>query len=171
MIKCFFFDRDGVLIKNYGFVHKIKNLKWLKGVKESIKFLNKKRIMVIVITNQSGIARGYFTEKDLNVFHSDMNLQLKKLNAFINKFYYCPFHPEGVIKKYSRQSNLRKPGNGMLIKALRDFKLKPNECFMIGDQKTDYVSAKKTNVRFQYKKNYSLKLQIKQILKQENNGR
>ena len=65
MLKCFFFDRDGVLIKNYGYVHEINKLKWLKGSIEAIKFLNKCKIKVIVITNQSGIARGYFTEKEL----------------------------------------------------------------------------------------------------------
>ena len=78
MIKCFFFDRDGVLIKNYGYVYKNKNLKWLKGSPEAIKFLNKIGIKVIIITNQSGIARGYFSEDDMKKFHQFMNTTLSK---------------------------------------------------------------------------------------------
>ena len=79
MIKAFFFDRDGVLIKNYGYVADIKKIKWLKGAISAIKFLNKKKIKVIVITNQSGVARGYFTENDLLKFHNYLNRILKSI--------------------------------------------------------------------------------------------
>ena len=86
MIKCFFFDRDGVLIKNYGYFCDKDKIKWLKGSFEAIKFLNKLSIKVVVVTNQSGIARGFYTEKKLNDFHNFMNFILKKnlkLIAFI----------------------------------------------------------------------------------------
>ena len=81
MLKCFFFDRDGVLIKNYGYVHEIRKLKWLKGTIKAIKFLNKNKIKVIIITNQSGVARGYFSEKELLIFHKKMNQVLSKFKA------------------------------------------------------------------------------------------
>lgn len=163
MIKCFFFDRDGVLIKNYGYVYENRKLKWLKGSINAIKFLNKKNIKVVVITNQSGIARGIFSENDLNVFHRFMKYQLLKKDARIDDFFYCPYHPKGKIKKYKKKSLLRKPNNGMLLNAMKKYKLKSNNCFMIGDEKKDYLSAKKTNINFEYKKNYSLEKQIKSI--------
>jgi len=164
MLKCFFFDRDGVLIKNYGYVHEINKLKWLKGSIEAIKFLNKCKIKVIVITNQSGIARGYFTEKKLLDFHYKMNQMLFKSKAKIDSFYYCPYHPLGKIKKFRKKTNLRKPGNGMLLQAIKKYKLKPSDCFMIGDEKKDFLSSKKTNINFQFKKNYSLDKQVKKIV-------
>ena len=104
MLKCFFFDRDGVLIKNFGYVYEIKKLKWLKGTIKAIKFLNKNNIKVIVITNQSGIARGYFTETELLFFHKKMNEMLIKFKAKIDDFYYCPYHPQGKIKKYKKKN-------------------------------------------------------------------
>jgi len=165
MLKAFFFDRDGVLIKNYGYLCDISKIKWLKGAISSIKILNKKKIKVIIVTNQSGIARGYFSENQLKQFHSFMNKELIKYRSKINYFFYCPYHPKGLIKKYRKNSNLRKPSNGMLKLALKKFKLKKNECFMIGDQKTDFLAAKKTNIKYEYKKNYSLDAQVQRILK------
>ncbi len=165
MIKGFFFDRDGVLIKNYGYFCNKEKIKWLKGSFDAIKKLNLNKIKIIVVTNQSGIARGYFSEKNLNEFHKSMKQQLKKKKAKIDKFYYCPFHPKGIIKKYSKKSNLRKPNNGMILKAMKKYNLKPSECFMIGDKKSDYMCAKKSKIKFEYKKNLSLYDQVNKILK------
>ena len=168
MIKCFFFDRDGVLIKNYGYVYKNKNLKWLKGSLEAIKFLNQLDIKVIVITNLSGIARGYFSEDDMKKFHKFMNKTLSKKETKIDDFFYCPYHPSGNIKKYKKISNFRKPGNGMLLKAIKEYKFKTAECFMIGDQKEDFLSAKKTKILFEYKKKIPLDKQVKSIIERIN---
>lgn len=164
MIKAFFFDRDGVLIKNFHYNVNQKKIKWLKGAINSIKILNKKGIKVIVVTNQSGIARGFFKKKHLYNFHTHMNNLLFKKQAKIDKFYFCPYHPKGIIKKYKKKSSLRKPDNGMIKIALRKFKLKPNDCFMIGDKQTDYLAAKKSKIPFQFKKKYSLDRQIKSII-------
>ena len=97
-----------------------------------------------------------------------MNYELKKYNAKINNFYYCPYHPDGKIKKYSRKSKLRKPENGMLLNAIKKLKIHHSECFMIGDKKTDYLCARKTKVSFEYKKKYSLDKQVVKILKKSN---
>lgn len=169
MIKIFFFDRDGVLIKNYGYLSDVDKIKWLKGVILAIKFLNKKKIKVIVVTNQSGVARGYFSENSLKKFHRSMNSILKNYNSKIDDFYYCPYHPNAKINKYKKNSNLRKPNNGMLIKAIKKYKVKTSECFMIGDEKKDFLSAKKTKIAFEFKKNYSLDKQIKRIIKNYEN--
>ena len=164
MIKTFFFDRDGVLIKNYGYVFEPTKVKWLKGSISAIKYLNKKKIKVAVVTNQSGIGRGYFTEKDLEKFHLFLNKNLKTYGAKIDDFYHCPYHPKAKIKKYRKKTNLRKPGNGMLLKAIKKYKINPNQCFMIGDEKKDFLSAKKTKIKFEYKKKYSLENQVKKII-------
>jgi D-glycero-D-manno-heptose 1,7-bisphosphate phosphatase len=157
------FDRDGVLIKNYGYIYKKEKIKWLKGSIEAIKFLNKKKIKVIIVTNQSGIARGYFTEKQLSVFHYFIMTFLKKKSAKIDAIYYCPFYKNGLIKKYSKDSFLRKPNPGMILNALSDFNLKTVNCFMIGDSRSDYLAAKRANVNFQYKKKCNLFDQVQSI--------
>ena len=164
MIKTFFFHRDGVLIKNYGYVYEPNKVKWLKGSIPAIRYLNKKKIKVAVITNQSGIGRGYFTEKDLEKFHLFLNKNLKTYGAKIDDFFHCPYHPKAKIKKYRKKTNLRKPGNGMLLKAIKKYKINPNQCFMIGDEKKDFLSAKKTKIKFEYKKKYSLENQVKKII-------
>ena len=97
-----------------------------------------------------------------------MNQMLFKSKAKIDSFYYCSYHSLGKIKKYRKKTNLRKPGNGMLLQAIKKYKLKPSDCFMIGDEKKDFLSSKKTNINFQFKKNYSLDKQVKKIVSKFN---
>ena len=163
--KIFIFDRDGVLIKDYGYIFEKKKLKWLKGAISAIKFLNKKKIFVCVATNQSGISRGYFTRKDLEIFHKFMQKILHNNKCYIDKFYYCPFYKGGIIKKYKKDSFDRKPKPGMILKALRDFKVKKENAYMIGDSKIDYLAAKRSGVEFQYKKKISLYKQVRDVIK------
>ena len=169
MLKCVFFDRDGVLIKDYGYVHNPLKTKWLKGSIEAIKFLNKKKILIIIITNQSGIAKGIFGIKELNNFHNHLKKDLIKQKAKITDIFYCPYHPSATIKKKKKKTNLRKPGNGMILKALKKYKLSSNECIMIGDRKSDMLAAKKSNIEFEYKAKISLEIQIKKIFYQFDN--
>lgn len=157
------FDRDGVLIKNYGYVYKKNKLKWLKGAIDAIRYLNKKKIKVFVATNQSGISRGYFSLSQLSQFHSHMRKELKKKGAKINKIYFCPHHKEGTVKIYKKICHCRKPDNGMILNILKENKLKKKEVCMIGDQETDFKAAIKTKINFFYKKKTSLFLQIKNI--------
>ena len=119
---------------------------------------NDNNYYVIVITNQAGIAHGYFTEQDVENLHNYINAKLFEKGAHIDKFYYCPFHEEAKILKYKKKTNYRKPGNGMLLQALRDFKIKKNQSFFIGDQKSDEICAKKTNVKFQFAKSSILNI-------------
>ena len=102
--KAAFLDRDGVINKNYGYVYNLDNFVWLKNVKKAIKYLNHKNFKVFVISNQSGVARKIFTEKDVNKLHRWMNSELKKINAKIDKFYYCPFHPKYGSKYYKKKA-------------------------------------------------------------------
>ena len=165
--KAVFLDRDGVINKNSGYVTHIHDFIWLKNVKLAIKLLNKKKFKVIVITNQSGVARGLYTEKDVVKLHSWINKELKKGGAKIDDFFYCPYHPLGKIKKYKKNSFLRKPLPGMILKAKKKHNINLKNSFMIGDQKSDEICAKKVKVNFFYKKNNLLK-DIKIILKKLN---
>ena len=168
MIKIIFFDRDGVLIKDYGYVYKTSHLKWLKGSIKAIKYLNKNKIKIVVVTNQSGVGRGFYSEKDVIFFHKFMNKYLSKYSAKIDKFIYSPFYNKSKLPEYKKKSNLRKPNNGMLKIGLKVFNLSSKNAFMIGDKRSDYIAAKKTKINFEFKKKNALDLQIKNIIKKFN---
>ena len=162
--KAVFLDRDGVINRNSGYVTRIEDFIWLKNVKRTIKFLNKNKFKVFIITNQSGVARGFFTEKDVKALHKWMNLELKKTEAKIDDFFYCPYHPTVGLKKYKKKSFYRKPNPGMVLKAIKMYKVDVNQSFMIGDKKTDEICANRSKLKFYYKKNNLLK-DVKIILK------
>ena len=113
--KIAFLDRDGVLNqkKNRGYVGFKKHFRWVSGARETIKFLRENKYKIIVVSNQSGIARGYFSSKDVRNLHKFMNAELKKFNTKIDRFLFCPFHIDGKIRKYKKRSSLRKPDIGM----------------------------------------------------------
>lgn len=155
--KCIFLDRDGVLIKNYGYVYKENQIKLLKGVFKALNYLKNKNYLIIVVTNQSGVARGYFAETDVINFHKLLNKKISN-KRLIDKFYFCPYHPSKGIGKYKKKSLYRKPNNGMILKAIKKFKIDVDKSFMIGDQKTDYLAAKKSGLKFFYKRGCLFKL-------------
>ena len=104
-----FFDRDGVLNVDVGYLYKIEDFQWIDGAIEAIKYFNDKDYYVFVITNQSGVARGYYREDDIHKLHQWMNEDLYKYSAHIDEFFYCPHHIKGVIPEYSFDCECRKP--------------------------------------------------------------
>jgi len=146
--KIAFLDRDGVINSNRlkAYIGSLKDFRWVPGAIKAIKFLNDKNYKVVVVTNQSGIARGFFTIKDVKKIHSFIQKKLKKNKAKIDKFYFCPFHKDGIIKKYKKKSSLRKPNIGMFRLAQKKWNIDKKNSFMIGDQKTDMQFAKKANI-------------------------
>ena len=142
-----FFDRDGVLNQDFGYIYKPNDFKWIDGAIEAIKYMMSKDYLIIVVTNQSGIARGYFSENDLENLHNWMNKELLENEARIDKFYYCPHHPEGVLKDYSITCSCRKPKPGMLIQALKEWPILISESIMIGDKDSDIQAAKAVNIK------------------------
>lgn len=159
------FDRDGVLNEDRGYIYKKKDLKILNGVYSAIKYLNLKKIFVIVVTNQAGVGRGLYSEKDLNNLHLFFQIKLKKHNAAIDNFYFCPFHKDAGKGRYKKDSFFRKPNPGMLLQAIREFNIDKKKCLMIGDKITDKQAAIKAGVKFFYKSKQSLFDQIRQNLK------
>lgn len=149
--KAAFLDRDGTINKNYGYVIDIKKFKFLKNVIPAIRFLKKRGFLVIVISNQSGIARGYFTNNDLNNLNKSVLKILKKKRTKIDFFYHSPYHPK--FSKFSKEENfMRKPNPGMIIKAIKKHNIDIQKSFMIGDSLEDKIAANRAGIKFFPKK-------------------
>jgi len=142
-----FLDRDGVLNKDLGYVIKPKEFYWIDGAIETIKYINKMNFFVFIISNQSGLARGYFSEIDIENLHNWINKELLKNDAKIDKFYYCPHHHEGIIKEYSFTCSCRKPKPGMILNAFDEWPIIKSKSFLIGDKISDIQAAKYAGIK------------------------
>tara|TARA_B100000686_G_scaffold124424_1_gene131768 strand:- start:24473 stop:25681 length:1209 start_codon:yes stop_codon:yes gene_type:complete len=142
-----FLDRDGVINKNLGYVHKIKDIIWRKKIFKFLKQIKDNNFYLIVISNQSGVGRGYYSEKTLNILHDWMNKQIMKNYSCIDKFYYSPYYSNSKIKKYSKAKFNRKPQIGLFNKAKKEFNLEIKNCYMIGDKEIDMEFAKKCKIK------------------------
>ncbi len=145
--KAIIFDRDGTLNVDNGYTYKAEELLWVNGAKDLIKYLNDLNYFVFVATNQAGIAKGKYEENDMHYFHNTMQKSLFKIGAHIDKFYYCPYHIDGVIEKYKLDSNDRKPNIGMLEKISSDWNLSKEEMIFIGDRTSDMKCAENFNIQ------------------------
>jgi D,D-heptose 1,7-bisphosphate phosphatase len=159
-----FFDRDNTLIEDKGYTFKTKDLKFKKKVFEAIKFLIKKNYYIFLVTNQAGIAKGHFKEKNFFEFQEAMRSQMEKNETYFHDIEYCPFHPKGIIKKFKKKTELRKPGNMMIKNLEHKWLINKSKSFMIGDSFTDKETAKKSKIYFEYVKD-NLLSQVKLINK------
>lgn len=141
-----FLDRDGVINVDKGYVSRIEDFEWVDGAAETIAAFNKRGWFVFVVTNQSGIARNYYTEADMKVLHDWMQAELARAGAHIDRIYYCPFHETGENPAYRKDSFDRKPKPGMLLQAMSDFPVKRELSFMIGDKEADMQAARAAGV-------------------------
>lgn len=142
-----FLDRDGVLNVDHGYTHRPEQLEWIDGAPEAVQLLNKAGYYVIVITNQSGIARGYYDEAVVKSFHARMQDSLAAHCAHVDAFYYCPHHPEGIIKLLAVHCTCRKPGPGLLEQAAHEWPIDIGASFLIGDKDDDMAAAAAFNIR------------------------
>ena len=165
MLKCVFLDRDGVINLDTNYVYKFSDIIWNKHIFKIIKFLKKNKIKICVVTNQSGIARGYFTEEDVKMLHKKMNLYIfNKIGHKIDQFKYCPFLTNAKIDKYKKDSYDRKPNPGMINSYIKKKKLEKKNCIMIGDKRSDYLCGKKAGIKsFQIKNKNFFNLIKKEI--------
>lgn len=137
-----FFDRDGVLNRDKGYVHRPQDVEWSPGAADAIAAANAAGLLVVVVTNQSGVARGYYGEAEVETLHAWMRGQLAAAGARVDRFYYCPFHEAAVVEAYRVADHPdRKPNPGMLLRAIEELTIDPARSFLIGDQPSDLAAG------------------------------
>src|SRR3989344_262619 len=150
MKRAVFLDREGTAITlgdTAGRLTDIKYLRLLPGVASAIRLLNKAGFVVIIHTNQTVIAWGQMSEKELQHIHEVLCERLRKKGARIEAVYYCPHHPDAPLKKYRKVCRCRKPKTGMIQEALKKYQVKANESFMVGDSSKDILAGKRAGLR------------------------
>jgi D-glycero-D-manno-heptose 1,7-bisphosphate phosphatase len=148
-IRAVFLDRDGTLNVETHYLHEPEKLVFFPDTAAALRLLHGAGFKLIVVTNQAGVARGYYTEQDVVNFHRYFNRELEKQGAHIDAFYYCPHHPEHGIGKYRTVCHCRKPDTGMFEQAERDLPLPLDRehSFMIGDKRIDTEAGHNFGVR------------------------
>jgi D-glycero-D-manno-heptose 1,7-bisphosphate phosphatase len=142
-----FLDRDGTVNHDEGYTHRPEDLVFLPHVPEAIRAINDTGRLVIVVSNQAGIARGFYGAEQVDLFHAEMNARLQSFGAHIDAFYYCPHHPEAVVWELARNCACRKPGTGLFDLACADWKIDLGRSVMIGDKESDILAAQNYGLR------------------------
>jgi len=141
-----FLDRDGVINVDEGYVFRPEALRFTPTAASGIRLLNAAGLLVIVATNQSGVARGLYGTAEVEAFHAHMAAALAVEGARIDAFYYSPYHRDGSVAEYARDHEDRKPGPGMLLRAIREWNVDPAGSFMIGDKASDMAAASRAGI-------------------------
>jgi D-glycero-D-manno-heptose 1,7-bisphosphate phosphatase len=136
-----FLDRDGVINVDHGYTYRPEELELTPTAAAGIALLNRQGYRVVVVTNQSGVARGLYGVADVERFHAALQDRLAAEGARIDAFYYCAYHPEGAVPEFTREHEDRKPGAGMIRRAMRDWDIPVEGSFMIGDRQSDADAA------------------------------
>jgi D-glycero-D-manno-heptose 1,7-bisphosphate phosphatase len=143
-----FLDRDGVLNEDKGFVSRWEDFRWIAGAREAVAAFNRAGWLVIVVTNQSGVGRGYYTEAEMHALHARMEEELAAAGAHIDAFYWAPQHPEAAVEAYRHPDPPdRKPNPGMILRALADFPIDKPRSLLVGDKPSDLEAALRAGVR------------------------
>ena len=141
MRRAIFFDRDGVLNEEVGYLWQIERFKWIDGARDAIKLCNEHELLTVVVTNQGGIARGLYTKKEVDALHAFMQESLAEVGAHIDAFYYCPHHPEGTVAEFNIACDCRKPKPGLILRACRELDIEPAQSILFGDSERDIQAA------------------------------
>jgi D,D-heptose 1,7-bisphosphate phosphatase len=141
-----FFDRDGVLNRDDGYTHRADHFRWNEGAIEAIRQVNDRGWYVFVVTNQAGIARGFYGEEEVVRLHQWMNLQLRPKGAHIDDFRYCPYHPDGTVARYAKTSDWRKPNPGMILDLIKAWPVDVENSVLIGDKDIDIEAAQRAGI-------------------------
>ena len=144
--KAVFLDRDGVINKDHAYVYKIEDVEFVDGIFDVCYQFKQRGYKIIIVTNQSGIGRGYYSEQDFEILTKWMESQFIANGCAIDAVYFCPHHPTDAIEPYLLDCDCRKPKPGMFLKAIQDFALLPNACAMIGDKASDMFAAEAAGV-------------------------
>lgn len=141
-----FLDRDGVINHDDNYVGSIDRLRWVDGVAQAVRRANDLGYYVFVVTNQAGVARGFYTEEDVNLLHAQMSDRLRDQAATIDDWRYCPFHPEGSVEFYRQAHPWRKPNPGMLLDLMEHWPVDCGKSLLVGDQPTDLAAAQAAGI-------------------------
>lgn len=147
MNKAVFLDRDGTLNIDYGYVHKIDDFHFIEGSIEALKKLKEMGYLLVLVTNQSGIARGYFTEQEFLQLTEWMDWSLADRGVDLDGIYYCPHHPEAKLAEFKQDCDCRKPKSGMLLQAIEELNIDPARSIMIGDKIEDLFAGQGAKIR------------------------
>ena len=142
--KTVFLDRDGTINVEKNYLYKIEDFEFLPGVIEGLKILQKEGFQLIIITNQSGIARGYYTEKQYHLLNEWMLNELANRGVHITATYYCPHHPDAKLEEFRVDCSCRKPKTKLFERAIQKFSVDVNNSFAIGDKMRDCAICEKT---------------------------
>lgn len=137
--KALFLDRDGVINLDCAYPHKKEDIVFSEGIFDLCRKAVEKKYVIVVVTNQAGVAKGYFTEEDVTGLHAWMREEFRRRGIEIAGFYYCPFHKNGIIEKYRRDSDCRKPKPGMFLQAAKDLDISLSRSLMVGDKESDRI--------------------------------
>ena len=142
-----FLDRDGTLIEEVGYIDRIEQISLYPWSVDAVRALNRAGLRVVVVTNQSGVARGFFTEAMVHQVHDHISALLEAGGARIEAYYYCPHHPDGKIEQYACHCECRKPSPGLIDRAARELGLDPARSFVVGDRWLDIELARAVGAR------------------------
>ena len=143
-----FLDRDGVLNEDRGYVSRWEDFHWIPGARETVATFNRAGWLVIVVTNQSGVGRVYYTEADVHALHDRMQADLAQVGGRIDAFYHAPQHPDAEASAYRHPDPpLRKPNPGMILQALADWPIDREASLLVGDKPSDLEAALRAGVR------------------------
>jgi D-glycero-D-manno-heptose 1,7-bisphosphate phosphatase len=141
MAKALFLDRDGVINHEVGYLYRSEDVRWVDGIFSLCRSAVQSGYKLVVVTNQSGIARGYYSEADFGVLMDWMRAEFVAQGVPLDAVYFCPYHPHHGIGQYKREHEDRKPGPGMLLRAARDLNLDLGLSMMVGDRCSDVAAA------------------------------
>jgi D-glycero-D-manno-heptose 1,7-bisphosphate phosphatase len=142
-----FLDRDGVINRDFGYVHRPDQVEWIAGAQDSVRRLNDLGYRVVVVTNQAGVAHGYYGEEDIIALHDWIQEELATKGAFIDAFYFCPYHPNAQVERFRADHIDRKPNPGMIFRALSDMQIDKHHSFLIGDKESDIECARSAGIK------------------------
>jgi len=146
MNRAVFLDRDGTVTKEVGYLTDLERLSLIPGAGKAIRVLNQAGFKVVLITNQSGVARGYFPESLVHEAHERLREMLREDGAWLDGIYYCPHHPTAGNSAYTMVCDCRKPGTGLITRAMKDLELDARHSYMVGDKWIDVEVARRARI-------------------------
>ena len=162
--KAIFLDRDGVIIKDVGYLNQLEQIKFLPQTSTALRYAFKKGYKIIIITNQSVVGRGIISINKLSKIHNFIKKVLRSKKILIKDIFFCPHHPIFGIGRYKKKCKCRKPENLLIEKAIKKYNIDRHSSLFIGDKETDMKAAKKSNIKFKFRSKTNFYLQIKNLI-------